>query len=322
VDKTISGLVRDIVPGPVLVDIGASGDPPKIWSRIAPQSVFVGFDPDLREMRETTGEGFSRSVIVNEAVVAHKGGGQAEFHFTKSPYCSSTLPPDTEALSDYLFSDLFEVEYTKMVPAVTLAEVVARLSLPGIDWLKADTQGTDLRIFTSLPEDIRSRVLALDIEPGLIDAYRGEDLMVDSHRHLTGDGFWLSEMNVGRAVRARRTTISELTPADPKVTLTTVQKAVRGSPAYCELRYLRTPAWLARSGATRREYLLLGVFALLDRKHAFVLDLCADYGKNFGEDAGSRRLRDAAIRGIKEGLRERRSISRKIRRLFIRKLDL
>ena len=59
-----------------------------------------------------------------------------------------------------------------------------RLSLSGIDWLKTDSQGTDLRIFNSLRPEVRSRVLAIDIEPGLIDAYVGEDLFVDAHKEL------------------------------------------------------------------------------------------------------------------------------------------
>src|SRR5215475_10913019 len=89
-DRLLSGLDC----GPVLLDIGASGAPPAIWRSIAPYSVYVGFDPDLRDMQQTTDQSFARAVIVNEAVSADTGRPHAHFYFTKSPPCSSTLKPD------------------------------------------------------------------------------------------------------------------------------------------------------------------------------------------------------------------------------------
>jgi hypothetical protein len=109
---------------------------------------------------------------------------------------------------------------------------------------------------------------------------------------------------------------------DPKITPTSVRKSAKGSPAYCELRYFRTPAWLARHGAPKRDYLLLGMFALMDRQYPFALDLCAEYRNIFREDAQLQALKDVAIRKIREAIRERRSLARKIRRLFLRKGEM
>ena len=96
-DRLLSGLDC----GPVLIDIGASGAPPAIWRPIAPHSVYVGFDPDLRDMQQTTGQSYSRSIIINEAVAADTGRTHAHFYFTKSPPCSSTLKPDAPSLAEY-----------------------------------------------------------------------------------------------------------------------------------------------------------------------------------------------------------------------------
>src|SRR6185503_6525843 len=95
----------------------------------------------------------------------------------------------------------------------TLDAVVKRLGLTGIDWLKVDTQGTDLRIFTTLSANVRSGVLAIDLEPGLIDAYQGEDLFVDTHKTLTQSGFWLSNLDVRGVARMKRSTLEFLTSA-------------------------------------------------------------------------------------------------------------
>ena len=124
-------------------------------------------------MEQTTGQSYSRSVIINEAVAADTGRTHAHFHFTKSPLCSSMLQPDAPSLAEYLFAELFVVEREVDDPATTLDTVLDRLGLPGIDWLKTDSQGIDLRLFECLKPDRQAKVLALDLEAGLIEAHLG-----------------------------------------------------------------------------------------------------------------------------------------------------
>ena len=204
--NAVNNLLAQLEIRPVLLDIGASGDPPEIWDAIAPRSVYVGFDPDLREMRELSDGRFHKTIIANEAVVAAEAA-EVSFYLTRSPHCSSTLPPDSAALSNYLFSDLFAVERQAKVRATTLNALMDRLALPAVDWFKTDSQGTDLRLFTSLRPELRDRVLAVDLEPGLIDAYLGEDLFVKAHEHFTRNGFWRSNFKVMGEVRMRRATL-------------------------------------------------------------------------------------------------------------------
>ena len=190
----IRKLLRDLDIRPVLIDVGASGQPPPIWSDIAPQSIYIGFDPDLREIHEDRMSGFHRSVIINEAVTAEKDASEINFYLTRSPFCSTTLAPNPEATAHWLERDLFEVVARATVRATTIDSVLSRLNISQIDWIKLDTQGTDLRLINSISPDVLSRVMAIDTEPGLIDIYQGEDMFVDVHRNLTGNGFWLSGM--------------------------------------------------------------------------------------------------------------------------------
>lgn len=269
---------------PVLVDIGASGAPPKVWEPIARHSIYVGFDPDRRELHDVAEGQYARSIIINEAVTSASNQNQVHFYLTQSPYCSSTLPPDTAALANYLFSDLFVVESEVFVPASPLNAVIDRLGLQGVDWFKTDSQGTDLRLFQSLKDNLRERVLAIDIEPGLIDAYRGEDLFVDAHRELLRQGFWLSSMDVKGTVRMKRTTLQAMSNHYPKLKDSHIYQSVRPSPGWCEARYLRTLESLAERNAEVRDYVLLWVFALIDRQPGFALDLALEYNRVFGND--------------------------------------
>ena len=69
VQRAIDELVGTLDSRPVLVDVGASAEAPAVWMPVARHSIYVGFDPDLREMRETNAGDFHRAVVLNQAVV-------------------------------------------------------------------------------------------------------------------------------------------------------------------------------------------------------------------------------------------------------------
>ncbi len=288
----LCGLLAEEKLRPVLVDIGASGGPPPVWGPIASESIYLGFDPDAREMHEQGHGGYFRSIVVNRAVAAGRDR-EVGFYFTRSPYCSSTLPPEQDALANYTFAPLFDVVRRERVPAVSLDDVIADHDLRSVDWMKIDSQGTDLRIFRSLREHIRRRVLAIDVEPGLIDAYEGEDLFVDVHRELCREGFWLSNLNVGGAVRFSTAALEALRAARPGASARTVDSRLRRSPAWCEARYVRSLESASEALDHRREFLLLATFSILDGQWGFAFETAATAERLFGSDPTLRKLKEA-----------------------------
>ncbi|NQU09154.1 FkbM family methyltransferase [bacterium] len=310
----LNELFRRVDRPPILVDVGASGSPPAIWAPIARHAVYVGFDPDQRSGKPAAPAGYRQSIIVDQAIVGEPSVDRARFYFTKSPLCSSSLPPATDSLRHYLFADLFAIERQGEVAATTLNEVLAHQGLSRIDWLKADTQGTDLRIFNSLAEPVRSRVLALDVEPGLIDAYAGEDLFADTHRQLTAQGFWLSRLQVRGAVRMQPATLAALTDAVPWFSRRAFERTARPSPAWVEARYLRSLEWLAEHAAGPTEHALLGVFALLDHQPGYALDIVRAAERCYPAHDLPRVLRQLALAEIRR--QQRLAPWRRLQRLW------
>ena len=284
---------------PVLVDVGASGSTPEIWEPIARHSVYVGFDPDRRDIQEIPAGHFYKAWIVNRAVTSDPAHAEERFYLTKSPYCSSTLKPDADSLANYIFADLFTVEKETTVGATTLDAVVQRLALRSIDWFKTDSQGIDLRLFESLSDALRARVLVVDLEPGLVDAYLGEDLFAEVHNSLIRQGFWLSHMEVQGTVRMRNSTLEQLA-AGHCLSYDLISRAVKSSPAWCEVRYMRTLKWLARGDFSKRDYVLAWVLACLDMQLGFALDLGLEYEQRFGADAVSPILKKEPIARMKK----------------------
>ena len=296
-DNVVDHLLVSQAIEPILIDVGSSGGSPRIWQPIRGYSTYVGFDGDTREIHHPQEAEYRHACFAHE-VITCDGAAEVTFHLTRSPYCSSTLKPNPAITENFLSADSFIIEKTERAKASTLNAVLDRLNLPHIDWMKIDTQGTDLRVYNSLRKELRDRLLAIDIEPGLRGAYVNEDLFCDVHAGLMREGFWLSNLRVCGLVRMRKSTLDWLADREPKATPDSVAKALRQTPGWTECRYLRSLESLATTGAQRREYVLLWVFALIDKQFGFCLDLALEYGRRFGSDELSTLLETESIARI------------------------
>jgi hypothetical protein len=285
---------------PILVDVGSSGGTPRIWQPIRSHSTYVGFDGDTREIHHAQEDEFKHACFAHEVITADGQASEVTFYLTRSPYCSSTLRPNPAITDNFLSAESFIIDRTQQVKASTLNAVLERLKLPRMDWMKIDTQGTDLRIYNSLRKELRDQLLAIDIEPGLRGAYVGEDLFCDVHKGLMDEGFWLSNLKVCGLVRMRKSTLDWLRSRDATASPEAVSKSVRQTPGWTECRYLRSLESLERTGATRREYVLLWVFSLMDKQVGFCLDLALEYARRFGADEVQKRLESESLARLAE----------------------
>jgi hypothetical protein len=266
ISKILRSTCFDIQP-PVLVDIGASGGLPRQWRALAPHSIGVAFDADTRDFdANAAGPNRWKKLHLFNRLVTAESTGAVPFHLTSSPHCSSTLLPDTEALRPWAFRGLFEVTRTITLPAMALSSALAEAGIAHVDWYKCDSQGTDLRLFQSLHMDLQSHVLAADFEPGIIDAYRGEDKLPQLMTYMDTLPFWVSAMTVKGSQRVGDLAYNEL--SFPSRLLP--KAFYRTSPGWCEISYLNTCESTAMS---ERDILLAIVFALVQRQYGFALDL-------------------------------------------------
>lgn len=288
---------------PVLVDVGAAGGVNPVWRRIARYSIGVGFEPDAREAAplDSAQRLFRRWILCPQLAMPAVGpDGKATLHLTRSPQCSSALWPKAAALEEWAFAGFFDVQESRSCPATTLAGALAAQGLAHIDWLKCDTQGLDLKLFLSLPEAWRVRLLAMEFEPGLIDAYEGEDRVADVLAALAREPFWLAGFEVGRTPRARPELLArQLGPNAARW----VRRLAPCAPAWANLRFLRD---VAREVGTldRRAYLLSWVFATLASQPGQALTVATLGLKRFGGNVfeamakdSTRMLRWAMLRG-------------------------
>ena len=92
------------------------------------------------------------------------------------------------------------------IKTVNLNQALTELNIKQIDWFKTDSQGTDLRLFASLNSGIINKILAADFEPGIIDAYTGEDKLGTLLSYMDKLPFWVDEMKLPKTVRIKKET--------------------------------------------------------------------------------------------------------------------
>lgn len=136
----------------VVVDAGARGGLVPL-ARVARRVILYAFDPDPSACGELAACGDYREVHVECAALTGQDG-EATLRVTRNPGLSSLLDADPDAY-EALFGHMegfahwrsaFEIVDRRVVPAVTLDTWVERHGIDMLDFLKVDTQGTELDV--------------------------------------------------------------------------------------------------------------------------------------------------------------------------------
>jgi hypothetical protein len=265
---------------PVLVDIGASEKIHAKWKKIAAYSICLAFDADERDFQFIEKEQSSfRKLFVYNCIALDKDQNKADFFLTRSPYCSSVLQPDLVSLKPYLFSHLFEVQKKVELNSIHIQKALDNANLDYVDWFKSDSQGIDLRLFKSLDERIRNRVLVAESEPGIIDAYIGEDKLYSVLKEIIADGFWLSDVKIKGVARLPKEFLDDEFKSSTLKKI--VKESLKKSPCWGEMTFINS---FENAEFSRRQYLLGWLFSTLEKHHSFAFVLASrGYEKFYSE---------------------------------------
>ena len=282
---------------PVLLDIGAANHLPQVWKEIARFSVCIAFDADDRDFSyiENKRKQFKRLHVVNKIVSV--SGEVTDFYLTTFPQCSSTLRPDTKNLSNYAFSPLFHVEKMVRLPSVTLKTVLKENGIEYIDWFKTDTQGTDLRVIQSLSDNLIKNVLVYDLEPGIIDAYEGEDKLYDVLKFFNSDDFFLLDASLKGSHRINLESFENRLSAEM---IKNISEVLPRTPDWCEVSFFNA---FEDSNLPMRSYLLGWVFATIKKQYGLAFEI-ADKGSKKFNDSIFDRMMESTINTIKNSFQK------------------
>lgn len=262
---------------PVLVDVGASGSLPELWRIIAEYSICLAFDADTREfeIKQNPNSKYKKLFLLNR-LIAKEDDKEINFFLTESPFCSSTLKPNTNSLKCWAFHRLFAVKEQIKMPSLTITGAMQNCNVSYIDWYKTDTQGTDLSIFNSLPANIKNKILVAEFEPGIIDAYHGEDKLHNIMCYMEDYPYWITKMDIKGSQWICENDFNKLNRFQKFKLGCFIQSA----PGWCEISYMNR---LCDPDLTKRDYLLGWVFATLHKQHGFALQLSQNGFKKYND---------------------------------------
>lgn len=287
----------------VLVDVGASGDVWAPFQRLLPVADLIRFDPDLRAITELSGDGGGRRITINK-VVSDKDEKDCVFYLTKSPYCSSHLEPDMERIGDYSYSDLFEVEKIAKLPAITLRESLKSANLERIDWLKLDTQGTELRLVQSLPREVMDKLSVVDIESSLYAHYKQADLAGDILRFFRDEEFWIAKMEPHMRTRLSKGPLEKMEGFEKSDFLRRVQRrTMHQAPTTLEMTYARTMRGADKANYCNDDYIRLFACHYAIDAFEYCLEIVAKLKGNEGAGELAEDLEEIIMLRIQERTR-------------------
>jgi len=255
---------------PVLVDVGASGELHAEWKDIAKYSICIGFDGDEREtdFREESGGEFKKLYVFNKIVAEEKG--QTDFYLTNSPFCSSRVEPNMIELDNWAFGGLFPVDKKITTEATTINDILSQLKLDYIDWFKTDSQGTDMRIFTAIDQPIIDKMVVAEFEPGIINAYKQEDLLYSIIEYMSMKKFWMSDMDVKGSQRISQKNFLKYF-SKYKDELHKFNYLIKPSSCWAEVSFINN--FTEQPSLNKRDVLLGCALGLVKKQYGFVIDI-------------------------------------------------
>ena len=168
-----------------LVDVGARGGLEPRWRQIERNIKAFLFEPDERSRRDLVSIGYVEEIFpIGLGSIENTG----TINLCQDPGVSSLLMPRHTFLSQFPNPKRFDVVANESINVSTLDKcLVARDD--ECDFIKIDTQGTELDILKGGESLLDSPIIGLEIEVEFIQLYEAQPLFGDVCSYLGGKGY-------------------------------------------------------------------------------------------------------------------------------------
>lgn len=173
----------------VVVDIGCRWGFTKRFTDAEGTFHVFGFDPDSEECKKLNARYNHHAVSILPIALAGSKGRRTLF-VTSEPACSSLLAPDPALTEKYPALNCARQVSSIEIDTVTLDDWVAENNVEKIDYMKIDTQGTELEILQGSIAALQ-HVRCLEVEVEFNRIYLGQPLFSDVDGFLRDQGFVL-----------------------------------------------------------------------------------------------------------------------------------
>ncbi len=175
------------------VDVGAMGGIPFKWRKTFPAMKIIAFEPDGREFCKLKSD--SNIQYFNYAL--YKESLDLVYYISRDPGKSSILKPNMHFLSQYEDSERFETIKEEVIPSKRVKafdSVIQDNFIKDVDFIKLDTQGTELFILQGGQNEAIPKLFGAQIEVEFVEMYEKQPLFKDIDAFMDSNGFQLVDL--------------------------------------------------------------------------------------------------------------------------------
>ena len=175
----------------IIVDIGASGGIHERWRQYGAGIKTILFEPDYEEFEKLVSKKSENSLVINSALV--EKSKIVDFNICKKQEVSSIYTPNQHLLDRYEDSERFNIERTVSLEADSLDNLLQKENINEIDFIKIDTQGSELDILKGAT-NFYENLIGLEVEVEFIELYYKQPLFSEVNSFIESKGFSLIDL--------------------------------------------------------------------------------------------------------------------------------
>ncbi len=176
----------------VLVDVGARGGLKSNWTAARRHLQMIGFEPDKREHARLADRGASGETIFDVALNNERG--PVRLHVAKDRGLTSIYEPDRDFLATFPDPDRFETVAIESVDGDTLDSLRGAQQIRDIDFVKADTQGSELLVLQGARQSLVASAIGVEVEAEFTPIYKQQPVFADVDAYLRQLGYLLFDL--------------------------------------------------------------------------------------------------------------------------------
>jgi FkbM family methyltransferase len=176
----------------VLIDVGASGGLEPNWKSAVRYLKIIGFEPGKKEFSELTKKESSNVKYLNSALYNKKT--TLDFYLMKDQQVSSIIKPNRRLLDKFPEIERFDAVGKTKIETDTLDNLFDIHSFDEPDFIKLDTQGTELSILQGAVDTLRDHIFGIEVEVEFVEIYESQPLFSEVDSFIRKQGFQLFDL--------------------------------------------------------------------------------------------------------------------------------